>query len=213
MLRKSLLLMVVCGFIATFAASVNADTRVSATKKGSLIYYSKVELKWNSTGALTQDTFITIVNDYTEDVFVQWYFVNGDAPLAAVFNGGLLVERAHRGWNWADCTTEITHNESNYMSMARGTPLGCQPFTILDPGTPQGRPDPDGPPGSRILRGFAVASPLTVTGTKSAGTTFPATWTLSTMLTGPHGNSTGSRFSATPIRLPGPRAAATTSWT
>jgi len=149
--------MVVCGFVATFAASVNADTRVSASKKGSLIYYSKVELKWNAAGALTQDTFLTIVNDYTQDVFVQWYFVNGDAPLAAVFNGGLLVERSHRGWNWADCNTEVTHNESNYMSMARGTPLGCQPFTILDPGTPQGRPDPDGPAGSRVLRGFAVA--------------------------------------------------------
>lgn len=164
MLRKSLLMMVVCGYVATFAASANADTRVSASKKGSIIYYSKVELKWNAAGALTQDTFITIVNDYPADVFVQWYFVNGDAPTAAVFNAGLLVERAHRGWNWADCNTLLSHDESNYMSMARGTPLGCQPFTILDSGSPQGRPDADGPAGSRVLRGFVVAFAVDNTG-------------------------------------------------
>jgi hypothetical protein len=51
----------------------------------------------------------------------------------------------------------LTHDESTYWSAATGNPLGCQPFRSLDDGTPPGRPDPDGPAGSRVLRGYAIA--------------------------------------------------------
>ncbi len=132
--------------------------RVSVTEKGSIIYFSKIELKWDSQGRLIQDTFVTIVNDYPEDVFIQWYFINGDAPTSAVIVNGIFVERAHRGWNWADCTRMLTHNESTFFSAARGLPMGCQPFTVLDSGNPPGRPDPDAAlPGNRVLRGYAIA--------------------------------------------------------
>jgi hypothetical protein len=42
------------------------------------------------------------------------------------------------------------------MSILSGLPAGCQPFTVLDPGNPPGRPDPD-LRGGRVLRGFVYA--------------------------------------------------------
>jgi hypothetical protein len=59
--------------------------RASASDKGSLLIFTKVELRWDPTGTeLIQDTFIDLTNDFPEDVQVQMYFVNGDPPLAAV---------------------------------------------------------------------------------------------------------------------------------
>ncbi|MEK6674199.1 MAG: hypothetical protein AABZ47_00925 [Planctomycetota bacterium] len=148
-----------------------AQDRVDASVKGSLLVYSKVEIKWNRTvdGAyvVAQDTFLDISNDNVDDTDVQFYFVNGDAPTDAVFVGDppVEVERAHEGWNWVDCQTTLTGDQPAYMSMLTGaasfpTPgfpnVGdpmCQPFTILDPGFPPGRPDPERR-GGRILRGF-----------------------------------------------------------
>ncbi|MCP3902958.1 MAG: hypothetical protein GY715_04915 [Planctomycetes bacterium] len=57
--------------------------RVSATEKGSLLYFSKIELRWDSTGFLVQDTFLSLTNDYPGDVTVQLYFINGDAPITS----------------------------------------------------------------------------------------------------------------------------------
>ena len=140
--------------------TIKPAKRVSATKKGSLLIYPKVELKWNAAGALTQDTFVTITNDYLDDVFVHWYFVNGDEPLDEVVAGDPpnVVERAHPGWNWVNCTTYLTQNEPTYFSASTGLPVGCQPFTTLDNADGVlGRPDPEGDPGSRVLRGYMVA--------------------------------------------------------
>jgi hypothetical protein len=141
-------------------AAVSPSNRASVSEKGSLLYYSKIELRWNATApfARIQDTFLTIVNDYPEEVCVQWYFINGDEPLAATFVGDppVLSERAHRGWNSVDCITCLTPDESTYYSAGTGNPLGCQPFGILDPGSPPGRPDPENP-GQRVLRGYAIA--------------------------------------------------------
>jgi hypothetical protein len=142
---------------------------VDATKKGSLLVYSKIELKWDAAGRLKQDTILTIINDYPEDVHVQWYFINGDEPLDAVISPAPpfgVLERAHRGWNWMDCQNELTEDESTYIAMSSGRPMGCQPFTALDPGTPPGRPDPDAPPGHRMLRGYAIAFAVDASGDK-----------------------------------------------
>jgi hypothetical protein len=146
-----------------------APDRVDATKKGSLLVYSKIELKWDAAGRLKQDTILTIINDYPEDVHVQWYFINGDEPLDAVISPAPpfgVLERAHRGWNWMDCQNELTEDESTYIAMSSGRPMGCQPFTALDPGTPPGRPDPDAPPGHRMLRGYAIAFAVDASGDK-----------------------------------------------
>lgn len=146
--------------------SCNADQRLSTVKKGSLLVFPGIELRWAASAVaggggdpvLTQDTILTLVNDFTRDVKVKLYFVNGDAPTAAIYADDLetiLVERAHRGWNQVDCAIDLTANESTYLVMSNGVG-GCQRFSILDPGTPPGRPNVD-PEGGRILRGFVIA--------------------------------------------------------
>ncbi len=137
------------------------DCRVNASEKGSILYYSGLEVGFSPAAttagpgfALSKDTFITLVNDLNREVCVEWHFVNGDPPLAAIPG----IERAHPGWNSYDCVTCLTPHENVFMSLARGGgSLGCQPLTGLDPGTPPGRPDPDGLPGDRIIRGYAIA--------------------------------------------------------
>ncbi len=159
MFRRSILGVMAAGIVFSVATIARADNRTSTTKKGSLLYYSDVELKWDASGKLKQDTFVSLINDYPSDVYVHMYFVNGDGPLDEVFAGDppIRVERAHPGWNWVDFNVHLTENESTYYTASTGLPLGAQPFTILDPGTPNGRPDPDGPTGYRVLRGFIVA--------------------------------------------------------
>jgi hypothetical protein len=135
-----------------FAAPPPAgQDRTSATEKGSLVLLSKVDIRWDAAGFLTQDTFISLANDFPEDVKVQMYFVNGDPPLEA--DG---AERAHPGWNWVDNEIEPTMNEPTCWSAVTGLPEGVSPFaSALDPGFPPGRPDPE--TGGRMMRGFIYA--------------------------------------------------------
>lgn len=159
MLRKSLCGVLATGVLVAAAGNAVADNRVSVSKKGSLLVYPDIELRWNSSGKLIQNTFLTIVNDYPQDVFVQWYFINGDVPLDAVLAGDppVQVERSHTGWNWIDCTIHLTQNESTWYDGSNGLPMGCQPFATLDQGSPAGRPDTDGLTSNRVLRGYAIA--------------------------------------------------------
>jgi len=162
MLRSLVVGTFLTGLCVALAGSAVADNRVSASKKGSLLYFSKVELQFeliNNQFVLTQDTFLDMSNDYPEDVYVQLYFVNGDAPTDPIFVGDppVLVERGHPGWNWVDCQILLTANQPTYWSAFSGLPAGCQPFSILDPGFPPGRPNPDGASlASRVIRGFVV---------------------------------------------------------
>lgn len=134
--------------------------RVSSSTKGSLLMYSKVELRWNAAGGLTQDTILEMTNDYPGKVCVQLYFVNGDEPLDPIFAGSppMQVAEGEPGWNWVDCSFCLTQNQPTYWSAATGLPAGCQPWSILDPdgGSGHGRPDPKNP-GQRMLRGFVYA--------------------------------------------------------
>ena len=127
------------------------------TNKGSLLILSKVELRWDLAGRLIQDTFVAMTNDYNEDVRVQMFFVNGDAPLA---RNPATQERAHPGWNWVDNEITLTANEPAYWSVLNGQPKGVSQFQILDPvlnlGDLPGRPDPENP-AERVLRGYIVA--------------------------------------------------------
>ncbi len=159
MLRHVCVLAVVLAIVAV-TATAGADDRVSTSKKGSILIYPKVEIKWDAAGVVTQDTFVSILNDYPAPIFVHMFFVNGDAPLDAVYGGDpeTLIERAHPGWNWVNYITMLTQNEPTYFSAVTGLPAGAQPFTALDDeGGILGRLDPDGPTGSRVLRGYVVA--------------------------------------------------------
>jgi hypothetical protein len=142
------------------------DSRATISTKGSIVVVPKVEIKWRPSEArsadgydLIQDTFIHFTNDFPRDVEIQAYFINGDEPLDAVFVGDpqQLIERAHDGWNWVDCQFKLTNDQSSYWRASTGQPIGCQPFWILDRGSPPGRPDLDGWPGDRVLRGYVIA--------------------------------------------------------
>jgi len=154
--------MMACGATAALMlagpASAQQD-RISGTEKGSLLIFSKVEIRWDSAGNLLQDTFLQMTNDFPGAVDVQLYFVNGDPPLPADPNTG---ERAHPGWNWVDNKVVLTSDQPTYWSALTGQGSNgpfdptFSPFTVLDPGFPPGRPDPEAP-GERMLRGFIVA--------------------------------------------------------
>jgi hypothetical protein len=145
---------------SSFAADpAGTAGRASINHKGSLLFFPHVEVKWDAAGRLRQDTFLTLTNDYPQDVRVQLYLVNGDAPAAAVFAGDppVLTERAHPGWNWVDVELALTGEEPTYWSAVGGGPKGVSSFMVLDPGAPVGRPDPDlDNLGGRVIRGYVV---------------------------------------------------------
>jgi len=127
-------------------------------EKGSLVFFSKVEIRWDYMGYLIQDTFLSLTNDYPDDVWVQMYFINGDPPL-----DGDEGERPHPGWNWVDNKIHLTANQPIYWSALTGQPSNVSPFTVLDPGDPPGRPAMDGTD-DRVLRGYVVAWAVTQDG-------------------------------------------------
>jgi len=136
------------------------NARAEVSTKGSLLVYTKVELKWDALGRPIQDTFLDMSNNYPQDVRVQLYFVNGDQPTAPVLEGDppVEVERAHPGCNAVDVVITLTANQPTYWSALTGLPAGVSPFTILDPGFPPGRPDDDPRNrGGRVLRGYVLA--------------------------------------------------------
>ncbi|MBU0717378.1 MAG: C10 family peptidase [Planctomycetes bacterium] len=60
-------------------SSIRAD-HVAGAGTGSLLVFPNVEVRWDSCGSATQDTFIELTNDYPGDILVRMYFVNGDPP-------------------------------------------------------------------------------------------------------------------------------------
>jgi hypothetical protein len=157
-MTRKLALALAMGITTTLAGSVTpvqADGRVSNSKKGSLLIYSKVDLRWNAAGDLMQDTILELTNDLEQDVYIQMYFVNGDEPRDAVYAGDppQMIAEGEPGWNWVDLQVLLTANQPVYWSASTGLPLGAAPFDILDPsnGNGPGRPTADG---GRMLRGF-----------------------------------------------------------
>jgi len=153
-MKRNVILCGLAGAVATaMLASPAMAQRVSASEKGSLLIFSKVELRWNAAGNLIQDTFIDLTNDYPADVCVQMYFIQGDPEILAT-----PTERYHPCCNNVDVGICLTANQPTYWSAATGQPGlgGVSPFTILDPGTPPGRPDPAGS-ADRVLRGYIIA--------------------------------------------------------
>ena len=154
------------GFGNAEAANGVADTapakkpicRANASTKGSLLFFSKVEIKWSADGTqLLQDTFLSIVNDAASDVEIQAYFVEGDPPVEEICGDPLcesIVQEFEPGWNTADCRFSLTRDQSHSWSAARGSNR-CPPFVVLDSQGP-GRPDPETANTTRILRGFVV---------------------------------------------------------
>ena len=161
-----------------------AAPQVSASQKGSLLFWSDVEVKFDEAGVLVMDTFIELTNDSNDPVYVQLYFVNGDAPLAEQRSGTFpfeLLERSHPGWNFVDAQIFLSPNKPTYWSAATGNnynadSLQVPPFGNLDadPNSPMhpdyqgtGRPDPDNhllDDQNRTVRGFIVGWAVEIAG-------------------------------------------------
>jgi len=95
---------------------------VSATSKGSLLVFPKVEVRWDLRGNVVQDTFISLNNDYNSDVHVKLFYVNKNCTRV-------------------DNAFVLTANQPVYWSALTGDPKGLWPWPIL--GDPE--PDPEDP--------------------------------------------------------------------
>ena len=136
--RKSIVSALACGVCATVLlpqAAQAAQDRVSATEKGSVFIFSKVEVIYDTSGNVVQDTFLQLTNDNNQPVDVQMYFVNGDDP-ADLDQDGICEEP---GWNWIDNRISLTANQPAYWSAASGLgTFGLSPWQVLDPDGPVG---------------------------------------------------------------------------
>ena len=107
--------------------------------KGSLLVFTKVEIKWNPDGDLIQDTFIDLTNDWNYPVHVQLYLVR---------YCGL----------WVDNEIVLTGNEPTYWSAAEGRSADgsrvVSPFTVLGDGFADNDPHNLG---GRKLHGYLLA--------------------------------------------------------
>lgn len=175
MSRKPLVLSLVGALCLALASAASAQTpsRVSASQKGSLLIFSKIEVKWSADGeTLLQDTFLDIANDHPDPVRVLGYFINGDLELQERCSGepctpDNIIQEYEPGWNTADCEFTLTGDQPSFWSAAQGFigtlgsdgqvigGFGCDPFSILDPDGP-GRLDPETNMESRVLRGYAI---------------------------------------------------------
>jgi hypothetical protein len=162
--RKSIVSALACGVCATVLlpqAAQAAQDRVSATEKGSVFIFSKVEVRYESSGEIIADTFLQLTNDNNEPVDVQMYFVNGDDPVYSEDDpstpGDESCELEQPGWNWIDNRISLTANQPTYWSAATGlgSNIALSPWQVLDPEGP-GR-EFEGVDGTYYaIRGFIV---------------------------------------------------------
>lgn len=108
--------------VSPLALGVPSARRSATGTKGSLLILSRVELRWDESGELVQETVVQLTNDHPESVFVQMYFINGDDPTPT-----------EAGWNFVDNMIPLTGNQSIWWTVSDGDPYGLSPFTILDP--------------------------------------------------------------------------------
>jgi hypothetical protein len=130
------------------------SNRAGLSVEGSLLVFPNIEIQWDNEGdGVRQNAYIELANDSSESVDVRLYFVNGDRPLPEDFSSG---ERAHLGWNHLTTEITLTPHQPTFWSVLTGAPAEVPPWTDLDPGPPEGRPNPDGT-ATRVLRGFLYA--------------------------------------------------------
>lgn len=147
-----------CGNIGSCTSDITIAPlqRVSSDQKGSMLVFSKVEIRWDAAGNLIQDTILDVSNEAeANSVNVQAYFINGDIQTEEETDQtGNVVQTFEPGWNTADCRFQLTQRQPHFWSAAKGS-TKCQPFSVLDMDGP-GRIDEKANDGSRMLRGFFV---------------------------------------------------------
>jgi hypothetical protein len=101
------------GILMTQAVA-QEDRRASISQKGSLLIFPAIEVEWDNNGRVVLDTYLSLTNDYFEDVRVQVFYVNGDEPLEELLAGNppTVVREAEPGCNFADCVFEFRRRRS-----------------------------------------------------------------------------------------------------
>jgi len=123
----------IASLVAAICCSAYAQNRVSATQKGSVLIFPKIEVRWDVNGSLIQDTFVDIANDYITDVHFLAFYVNE------------LCETIH-----IDST--LTLNEPAWWAASTGVgSKAVAPFFGFD----QAYDDPDGST-DLVVRGYLV---------------------------------------------------------
>lgn len=133
MLRTLAAVTVVLGLCLRCAYADGGAYRASASEKGSVLVFPKIELRWDAAGNLLQDTIVTLNNNYPADVTIVMYFVS--ETCTAVDNDIVL-----------------TRNEPAFWAASTGLPKGVSPFTVLG----AAYADPEGST-DLVLRGYIVA--------------------------------------------------------
>ena len=98
--------------IVGICSGAYAADRVSASEKGSLLVYPKIEIKWDTAGELIQDTFISLNNDHPLDRHIVMFFVSDTLECEGIYHD-----------------TTLTGNEAAYWSAATGFPKMVGPFS------------------------------------------------------------------------------------
>ncbi|MBX3375082.1 MAG: hypothetical protein KF817_14720 [Phycisphaeraceae bacterium] len=127
------------GVLAGVAAA--QQDRVSASEKGSLLVWSQVEV-WTSLAPpdqtiageglvpapfVVKDTFISLTNDFPEDVAFQMYFIQGDNTNPLGY------------WQVSDVGIELTRDQPVSWSAATGLgTVNVTPWPVLGPGIQDG---------------------------------------------------------------------------
>jgi hypothetical protein len=172
MLKRALCGTVLLGLAVALAGPAQAgddDNRGSIGKKGSLLVFPYVVLRWRD-GALGQpkngswslnnelieDTFISVESNGLNPVDIKGFFVNGDGPYSEAGCSGCGNGGNHSGWVHPDvtgilCGSSVSANGSrSYWSAFAGNQQGSlfsTNWTAIDNGDnlgggKPGRPDP-----------------------------------------------------------------------
>ncbi|MBX3374147.1 MAG: hypothetical protein KF817_09945 [Phycisphaeraceae bacterium] len=123
--RNAIMGLALAGAVAGLVSPALAQQdRVSSSEKGSLLVWSKIEVTTYQ-GHVVQDTFVSLTNDYPEDVAFQMYFIQGDNTNPLGY------------WQVSDVGIELTRDQPVYWSAATGLgTVNVTPWTVLGPGIP-----------------------------------------------------------------------------
>lgn len=94
------------------ATSAFAQDRVSTSTKGSLLWFPKIELRFDAGGNLKQDAFIQLSNDFPTDVHLVTFYVLEDCTRFYI-------------------DIDLTKNQPVFWSVATGQPYGVAPLTVI----------------------------------------------------------------------------------
>jgi len=118
--------------VLCLAVVSGAFAQPSATSKGSLLVFPKVEVRWDLRGNVLQDTFISVNNDNSQEVHVKLFYVNKNCTK---MDNGFV----------------ITANQPIYWSALTGDPKGLWPWPVL--GDPELDPED---PTQLMLTGYVL---------------------------------------------------------